>query len=95
MERHVFTWYSVNPDTLEFSGNSAVIILKVFFCFNLFVFTQKKNCVVLQACEARSHGVCFILGFHQEFLTLVRFLLTLVSCPITCNKDLIRILFLA
>lgn len=94
MERHVFTWYSVYPDTLEFSRNSTVIILKVFF-FNLFVFTQKKNSVVLQACEARSHGVCFILGFHREFLTLVWFLLTLVSCPITRNKDLIRILFLA
>ena len=42
-----------------------------FFFFNLFVFTQKKNCVVLQACGARSHGVCFIQGFHREFLTLV------------------------
>lgn len=27
--------------------------------------------MVLQACGARSRGVCFIQGFHREFLTLV------------------------
>ena len=38
---------------------------------NLFVFTQKKNHVVLQAFRARSCGVCFIQGSHLEFFTLV------------------------
>lgn len=44
MERHVFTWYSVYPDTLEFSRNSTVIILKVFFFKSFCFYSKEKLC---------------------------------------------------